>query len=155
MDRRHESCTAVPTCNEPFLGERKKKEGTFPDLLGYSVVVSASSHHQTPNAKTKRQTTLQGLHLPIAIHDRYDTTRPLGLCRIGTHLHLTSLRRTRDRGRPCYAATVLPYSSGPGSQVRFSYDTQYPRIRTERPPLLVSFTSSSHLRTSYLLPEPG
>jgi hypothetical protein len=46
------------------------------------------------------------LHLPITIRDRYDTTRLLGLCRIRPHLHLTSLRRTRDRGRPCYTATV-------------------------------------------------
>jgi hypothetical protein len=90
--------------------KRKKKEATFPDLLGYYFVDIITSS----NAKTKRQTTLRGLHLPIAIHDRYNTTRTLGLCRIWTHLHLTSLRRTRDRGRPCYAATVLPYSSGPG-----------------------------------------
>jgi hypothetical protein len=41
---------------EPFPGERKKKkkEGTFPDLLGYSFVVSTSSHRQTPKPNVKR-----------------------------------------------------------------------------------------------------
>lgn len=70
------------------------------------------------------------LHLPITIRDRYDTTRLLGLCRIRTHLHLTSLRRTRDRGRPCYTATVrfrfstdgtLPYNTHVFVHTRISH----------------------------------
>jgi hypothetical protein len=54
IDRRHESCTAVPTCIEPLPGERKKKERTFPDLLGYYFVVSTLSHLQTPKPNVKR-----------------------------------------------------------------------------------------------------
>lgn len=62
--------------------------------------VELRQHHYIVKRLSER------LHFPITIRDRYDTTR---LCRIGTQLHLTSLRRTRDRRRPCYPAYLLPY----------------------------------------------
>lgn len=80
--------------------------------------VELRQHHYIVKRLSER------LHFPITIRDRYDTTR---LCRIGTQLHLTSLRRTRDRRRPCYPAYLLPYRTvtGPGS-----HQTQYRTIPT-------------------------
>lgn len=149
-DRRHESCTAVPTCTEPFPGEwkkkrkgkKRKKERTFPDLLGYYFVDIITSS----NAKTKRQTTLQGRTPPPNCDPRpirYDTNS-WAL----SHLDPSPSHKLAENQGPrppvlhCYRATVQFRSRSrfPGS-VQFSYDTQYPRIRTDRrPPLSQSLS---------------
>lgn len=156
-DGRHESCTAVPTCTEPFPGERrrereKKKEGK--NVPRFTWILFCRHHNII---KRQNQTSNDSARTPPPNCDprpiRYDTNS-WAL----SHLDPSPSHKLAENQGP--RPPVLPYSSGQVQVPRFSsVQLRYPittySYRQKASSLSVTFTFSSHLRTSYLLPEPG